>query len=260
MWHQETGSGPPLVLVHAGIADSRMWDREWDAWAGRFRLIRCDLPGYGRTPVLEDAAGPVERPAAELAELLDTLGVTAAAVVGASFGGRVSLELAIGRPDLVGRLLLVATGLPGWDWSAGVRGGWAKEDAAIERGDLDGAVEANVETWVAGPTRTVSDVDPAVVNLVRVMQRRALELQIPTAEEIRDEPLADGFQDRLGELSLPVLALTGALDQPDFAGVGARIASVVAGARHDVIGGAAHLPNLEQPAAFDAVALPFLEG
>jgi 3-oxoadipate enol-lactonase len=259
MWHEETGSGPPVVLVHAGIADSRMWDREWRTWSDRFRVIRFDLPGYGRTPVIEGPAGPVERPAAEVAELLDALGVTSAGLVGASFGGRVALELTVGRPDLVGRLLLVDSGLPGWDWSEGVRSGWAKEDAAIERDDLDAAVEANIETWVAGPTRAVSDVDPAVVDLVRVMQRRALELQVPFGEDVDDQPLAEDFQDRLGELRLPVLAVTGALDQPDFADVAARITSIVPGARHTVVDGAAHLPNLEQPAAFDAAALPFLE-
>jgi pimeloyl-ACP methyl ester carboxylesterase len=232
-----------------------MWDREWTAWATEFTLIRCDLPGFGRTPVLE---GAVERPAAEVAALIDALDLGPASLVGASFGGRVALEVAVARPELVRRLLLVSAGLPGWDFSPPVRSAWEREEEAALAGDLDTAVEVNIETWVAGPQRTVADVDPGVVALVRTMQRRALELQIPTADEISDAPLAPDFPGRLGELDLPLLAVTGALDQVDFAGIAARIVSAVRGARRVDIAGAAHLPNLEQPAEFDAAALPFL--
>jgi pimeloyl-ACP methyl ester carboxylesterase len=255
MWHEVTGSGPPVLLLHAGIADARMWERECSAWAADFRVVRCDLAGFGQTPVPPDA---VMRPAADTAALLDELGLTEAAVVGASFGGSVALELAVGRPDLVRRLVLAASALPGHDWSAAVRAFGAAEDAALGRGDLDAAVQANLETWVAGPSRSLDDVDPRVVALVAAMQRRAFELQLPVYEQLEEAPLAEGFAQRLGEIAVPVLALSGELDQPDGAVIARHVVTAIPDARHVPIAGAAHLPNLEQPARFDEAVLPFL--
>ncbi len=74
--------------------------------------------------------------------------------MGVSLGGRVALEIALARPDLVERLVLVGTGLPGYAWSDTVRRYSEEENAAIARGDLDAAVEANLRMWVDGPNRS----------------------------------------------------------------------------------------------------------
>ncbi len=255
MWHEQTGSGPPLLLLHAGIADARMWEPQWRTWAGTFRLVRCDLPGFGRTPVPADA---LLRPAAEAARLLDELGAGPAVVVGASFGGAVALELTVARPDLVRAVVLAAGAVPDHEWSEAVRAFGDAEDAAIKRGDLDAAVQANLETWLAGPTRSLSDVDPALVALVGDMQRQAFALQVPFWDELDLVALADGFEQRLSEIAVPVLALSGELDQPDGAVIAEHLVATIAGARHVPIAGSAHLPSLERPAAFDEVVLAFL--
>ncbi len=96
-----------MVLLHAGVADARMWDPLLAALTARFRVVRLDFRGFGRSPW---AADKPSTDASDVADVLDSLGVSGAAVVGASHGGRVALELATARADLVGRLVLLNAG------------------------------------------------------------------------------------------------------------------------------------------------------
>lgn len=255
IWHDETGAGRPVLLLHAGVADARMWERERAAWSDRLAVVRCDLPGYGRSPIPADG---VLAPARSVVDLLEARAVGAAAVVGASFGGRVALEVAAARPDLVSRLLLVAPALPDHDWSAAVRAFGEAEDAALEAGDLERAVELNLEAWVAGPTRTLAQAPADVVERVRAMQRHAFELALPRLAELDVADLVPDLAARLPLLAQPTLVVTGDLDQPDFAAIADRLVATLPDAARARIPGAAHLPSMERPEAFDAVALPFL--
>jgi pimeloyl-ACP methyl ester carboxylesterase len=119
------------------------------------RTIRYDQRGYGRSPLPQGSWSD----ARDLIGLLEDLGIQRAALVGVSQGGQIALELAVARPDLVDALVLVGAGLPGHAWSAQVQACLAAEDAAVRRGDLDAAVEANLRLWVDGPQRSTSDVD-----------------------------------------------------------------------------------------------------
>lgn len=253
IFHEVAGEGEPVVFLHAGIADSRMWDPQWVTFDG-YRRIRLDVPGFGRTPI----TSPRVTFAREVAALLDELGVSGAALVGTSLGGRVALELAVARPDLVRALVLVGSGLPGHEWSATVREYARAEDEAVRRGDLDAATEAGLRMWVDGPRRAAAEVDPAVREAVRAMQRRALELQAPLWTELGKELLVPDVGSRLGEIRVPTLVVVGEEDADDIHAIAARLADEIPGARRATIPGAAHLPSLEQPAAFDAHVLPFL--
>src|SRR5438067_4373907 len=138
--HEVAGSGPPVVLIHEGIADSRMWNRQLAAYADAFRVVRYDIAGYGRSPLL----GGTYSHSRDLLELLDELDIEQAALVGVSLGGRIALDAALAAPERVSALVLVAPGLPDWEWSEQVRRFGAQEDAALEAGDLAGAVELNL--------------------------------------------------------------------------------------------------------------------
>ena len=124
-----------VLLLHAGIADSRMWQPQVEVLeeAG-YGVIAPDLRGFGERR-LEPA---------RFSHLRDTEAVLdgPVSVVGSSLGGRVALELALHRPDLVERLVLIAPGLPGWDWSAETRAGWAEEEGAFGAGEFETAAEA----------------------------------------------------------------------------------------------------------------------
>ena len=103
------GSGPPVVLLHAGVADRRMWAGLLPVLAERFRVLAPDLPGYGDAPLSPGRFSNL----AEVLALLDDQGLESVALVGASFGGRVALEVATAAPDRVDRLVLLCPGLRG---------------------------------------------------------------------------------------------------------------------------------------------------
>jgi pimeloyl-ACP methyl ester carboxylesterase len=217
-------------------------------------LVRCDLPGFGLTPL---EARTIE-PARDVASLLDVLEISAAAIVGCSLGGRIALELAIARPDLVGSLVLVGAGLPGFAWSESVRDCRAAEEAAVSRGDLDAATEISMRMWVDGPNRTPSEIDSSVRMAVAAMQRDALELQLPYWDDVTEELLVPDLADRLSEVRARTLVLFGEEDVEDIHLLAETFASTIPNATLASIPGAAHVPNLEQPAAFDALVLSFL--
>ena len=248
------GSGIPVLFLHQGVVDSRVWDSQWISFAPSYRLVRCDLAGFGRSPISNI---PIAH-ARDVADALDEVGVSGAGVVGGSLGGRVALELAVGRPDLVRVLVLVAAALPGVDWSREVRAYGAAEDDAMAADDLDAATELNLRMWVDGPGRTAADVDPAVRAAVAEMQRRALELQEPYWEVLEEEMLVPDIGERLGAVHVPTLVLVGEEDVDDFQALATRMTDEIPDARLATIPGAAHVPNLERPLAFDAVVLEFL--
>ena len=250
--YEVAGEGSPVVLVHAGIADSRMWDPQWQAFQRGHRVVRFDMRGFGRSPL---APGPYSPPA-DLIALLDELALGPAALVGASMGGGISLQVAVARPDLVSALVLVGSGVRGHDWSDYVTTSWTAEEAALERGDLAEAVEVNLRTWVDGPDRSPDEVDPEVRRKVAEMQRRAFELAL-ACPEAQEEALVLDVGDRLGEISVPTLAIVGEHDVQDVHVVAERLESEI-GATRVTIAGAAHLPSLEQPREFDEFVLGFL--
>jgi 3-oxoadipate enol-lactonase len=252
--HEVAGEGPPVVLLHAGIADSRMWDPQWETFRRTHRVVRYDMRGFGRSPL---APGRYSPPA-DLIALLDELSLGPARLVGASMGGGISLQVAVARPDLISALVLVGSGVRGHDWSDYVTRAWAEEEAAFERGDLDEAVEVNLRTWVDGPHRAPGDVDPEVRRKVGEMQRRALELYVDGGADAEEEALVLDIGDRLGEISVPTLVLVGELDVADIHTVADRLEQEISGARRATIGGVAHVPSMERPREFDELVLGFL--
>ena len=139
-----------------------MWDGIFEDLARDHRVLRVDMRGFGETP---EATEP-HILGDDLHDALDAAGIDRAIVVGNSFGGRASLELAVLHPERVSALLLLATGIPDHDWSEQVRSFGAEEERLIEAGDIDGAVALNVEMWSRGPYG----------DRVAEMQRRAFDL------------------------------------------------------------------------------------
>jgi 3-oxoadipate enol-lactonase len=253
IYAEVAGEGPALALVHEGICDSRMWDEQWERYAQSFRVLRFDLRGFGRTPL---APGPFAH-ARDVIETLEANGFDRSALIGVSLGGRVALEVALARPELVSALVLVAPGLPGHEWSEELRAEWAKEEAAFEAGDLEAAVEVSLQTWVDGPRRSPEQVDPGLRARVGEMQRRAYELVRELTED-EEELLVEDLLQRLGDVGVPTLVLVGEEDQPDMHAIAERLAREIPGARSARIAGTAHVPSMERPREFDELVLPFL--
>ena len=241
-----------VLLLHAGIADSRMWAPQTEALRGAgFDVVAPDLRGFGERAL---DAEPFSH-----ARDAEALLHGPAAVVGGSLGGRVALELAVLRPDLVERLVVIAPGMPGWAWSDETRAGWAAEEAAFEQGDLEAAAEASVHLWIDGPRRAPAEVDPALRATVAEMTIRSYELQ-KDVEDNEESPLEPPIGERLGEIRCPTLVLVGDEDVSDMQGIAAHVAASISGARLVTIPGVSHLPALERPAAVNLLLLEFLAG
>ena len=251
--YEEAGAGHPLLLVHAGIVDRHMWDRTWEALAAGYRVIRPDLRGFGETPASRFPFSNWR----DLADLLHSLEATPAHVVGVSNGAAASLDLALAEPGLVDRLVLVAPGLPGWDWAPQLRADWEAEEAAWQRGDLDEVAWLNVRIWVDGPQRG-GEAPAEVRQAVFDMYHHALELQAVDGA-VDPDPREPPARDHLAEVSVPTLIVVGDLDQPDMMAVGEHVTATISGAQLGTMHGVAHLPPMEAPAAFVDLVTGFLD-
>jgi 3-oxoadipate enol-lactonase len=248
--HDDTGGdGTPVVLLHAGVADRRMWHTHLDPLAAAgLRVLAPDLPGFGEATVEPGEQAPWR----DVVAFLDELGIERAALVGNSFGGAIALRAAVVAPERVSALGLVSA--PAADVEPGpeLRAAWRAEEEALERGDVDGAAAVVVETW------TLPDAPADLRELVAAMQRRAYVLQGDAAVEDLPDPL-DEDPDALGRLDVPTLVAVGENDRPEFTEGARRLAEAIPGARHVTIAGAGHLAPLETPERFRELVLELLE-
>jgi 3-oxoadipate enol-lactonase len=253
VWFDVQGKGPAVALVHAGIADSRMWDPQLRSFSDSHTVVRLDLPGFGNSPI---ETNPVSY-RGSVGEALDAAGVQRAALVGTSLGGRTALEFALDSPERVSALVLVGSGIDDHDWSEEMEAFDAGEEAALARGDLEAAVTANLDFWVAGPRRNLDEIDPQLRDLVAEMQRHAFR-QSKGHDDLRADRLDPPASQRLGDVTVPTLVVTGDEDVDDIRAIGDRLALEIPGGQRATIAGAAHLPNLERPEEFDRIVLDFL--
>ncbi|MFI6996755.1 alpha/beta fold hydrolase [Nocardia sp. NPDC050175] len=243
--HDVAGGGPPVVLLHAGVCDRRMWDPQWTALINAgYRVMRCDFRGFGQTPVPPHLFNDAE----DVLALLDRLGIEHTALIASSYGGEVAMEIAARWPQRMTILALLCTAMPEHNPSPALQAFDTREEALLEAGDIAAAVELNVATWL-GP-----DADAQTRESVRQMQRRAFELQLAAA----DAPGRRKAEFDLSAITAPVLAISGEHDLPDFRQIAARLPHQLADARHRELAGAAHLPNLERPAETTAALITFL--
>jgi pimeloyl-ACP methyl ester carboxylesterase len=250
----DEGSGPPIALVHAGVADRRMWGPLVDALAGRHRLIRHDVRGVGESL---PPTGPWSHHT-DLLDLLDELLLPRVHLVGASMGAGIAAEAALARPGMAASLILVAPGGALLDGAPdSFRPVWAAEVEALDRGDLDAAVEINLRAWVDG-SRSPDAVSPEVRAFIGQMQREAFEIPEWDPDEAPEHELRPPAAGRLRELRCPVLVVVGEADDPAIHAVGERIVADAPNARLVVWPDVGHMLSLERPASFAELVASFV--
>jgi pimeloyl-ACP methyl ester carboxylesterase len=222
-----------------------MWDPQMPVLVNAgYRVVRCDMRGFGQTPMPDQPHNNAQ----DVMDLLDLLGVEHAVLVGASGGGRVALEVAARWPQRVTSLALLCTALAGHEPSDELRAFGEREDALLEAGDIAGATELNVDTWL-GP-----HADEATREKVRRMQRHAFEVQLAAVEEF--EPIRAEID--LAAITAPSLLISGSHDLTDFRQIAVRLSEQLADARHLELAWAGHLPSIERPDALNQVLIDFL--
>ena len=251
LYYEEDGEGEPLLLLHAGVADSRMWDAQFGEFAQGFRTIRFDLRGFGMSQMPSGEFCNYE----DVAGLLDALQIERARLLAWSFGGLIALDFALAYLDRVSALVLGAPSVSGTEPSQRIKAFWAAEEKAFDEGDLEAATELNLRLWVDGPEREAGEVDAGVRALVGVMQQEIFEMEIPDDIEERElEPPAAG---RLAEIRVPTLVVVGSLDLEEKVAQSKEIAGQVVDGRCVRIDGAAHMVNMEKSEEFNRIVSDF---
>lgn len=248
--YDEAGSGPAVVLLHAGIADRTMWSEHLESLAGAgYRAVAIDLSGFGEAAV---AAGQ-QAPWIDVLATMDSLGLHDAVLVGNSFGGAVALRAAVAAPPRVSALALISAPAPGIDASAELEAAWAAEEDALQRGDIETAISAVLDTW------TLPDAPAELRDRIATMQRRAYDQQAD-AESVEEAPdPVEEDPEALARLHVPALVAAGDRDKPEFRRGAEVLARTLPNARLEIIEGAGHLAPLETPDAFRELLLRFLD-
>lgn len=237
---------PALLLLHAGVATSAMWDPQWDDLARDHRVIRYDLRGYGRTE--SDDVAFSNR--ADAIAVLDAVGVERATLVGASRGGTIAIDTAVEFPHRVIGVAAVGSAASGMPYADGTPEELAIDEeieALFEAGDAAAALRREVELWWVGPRRRPEDVDPAFLAAGYADNLANLPRE---GENAQPHPLDPPAWGRLADLGIPFLFAVGDEDLSTEIANARTLADAVPGSEHHVFAGAAHIPNVEKPDEF----------
>jgi len=250
-----TGDGYPLTLLHAGVADQRLWDAqaEFFSQAG-YRVIRYDLRGFGETRS-QTKIGFSD--AADLLALLDHLAVERTHLIGLSRGGALAIDFTLTYPARISALIPVAAGLSGFESTSSEAelAFWTQVEQAEAAADLDKENELEVHLWLDGLHRVGPPVEAAARAKMLAMNGRALNHPDGQLSPLRADPPA---VDRLAEISVPTLVIWGDGDTSGILQIGAKLIAEIPAVRYQVFFDVAHMVNLERPAAFNQVVLDFL--
>jgi pimeloyl-ACP methyl ester carboxylesterase len=247
LYYEIYGRGTPIVLLHAGLADSRMWDQQVDYFSGRHTVLRFDARGFGRSEAPNQPYVPVD----DLHDLLRFVGMNRVCVVGLSMGGTIAIDFAAAYPEAVSCLVIVA-GTPAWQ---------PYSNSLVERvttiltaGQQKGPT-AVAEGWLNDPMFAAAKSQPRLIQQMKVLltQNAPGFLSTPYMDS-PDIPVPD-----LDKLKIPTLVLVGDRDDKEVVDRAYTMTRSMPDAREVIIKGAGHMVNLEKPREFNRALEQFFE-
>lgn len=242
LYYEAAGAGEAILFIHGFGLDTRMWDDQFEVFAQRYRVIRLDLRGFGKTPPPTGEYANTD----DLKAVLESLGEERAHIIGLSMGGGVALDLAITYPQIVRSLVLVDSALGGFPYKSGFGVG-AKEVG----------LEAAKQRWLAHPLFAPANRHPALAARLQQMVADYSGWHWLNRDPGRaPDPLP---YHRLGEITAPTLVIAGELEVPDFRAIAEVLEQGIRGARKVVLPGVGHMSNMEAPEAFGQTVLGFLK-
>ena len=245
LYYEVCGEGPDMVMLHANPCDHRMWMYQIASFSRRFRVIAPDMRGYGRSDKVEQPFG-FSALVEDAFAICDAEGVTSAVVAGASMGSKIAFSMAIERPELCRALIQVGGSAYRGGSYDGRAAGYLGPDLAVYR------AQHLSELFAPGFTGTPRGRYLCNVTLddSAVLSGKALSALFRSFDGV-------DLANRVAAIKVPVLIVNGAHDN-SLEG-GRKTASLIGDARHAVIDNAGHLCILEEPEAFDALAVAFLQ-
>ncbi|HZL00217.1 MAG TPA: alpha/beta fold hydrolase [Caulobacteraceae bacterium] len=240
IYYEVHGEGPALLLSHGYSATSQMWRGQIEALSKNHKLIMWDMQGHGRSDYPGDPSAYSEAATvADMAALLDAAHAERAIVGGLSLGGYMSLAFHLAHPERVRALLIIDTG-PGYR-NDDARDGWNRN--ALKTADR----------WESEGLGRLAAGSPEM----RTSSHRSADGLAKAARGMLTQK-DDRVISSLPTIAVPSLVVVGADDTP-FLAASDYMAAKIPGAKKVVIPGAGHAANIDQPAAFNAALLEFLE-
>jgi pimeloyl-ACP methyl ester carboxylesterase len=246
LYYERAGEGFPVVLIHPGLWDLRIWDRQFEAFAERHDVVRYDVRGYGRSDVPTLPYSDTR----DLRYLLGELGIDRCAIVGCSMGGQLALDFALEHPSVADAVVAVATGVSGYAWQdPGLDVLLAEVQQAVVAGDLERAMDIQLAVWApfdSGPETN------AWVRAIAMDNTHIFRVPDTLAE------IPSSVVERLGEIQAATLVVVGANDVAEIHTIADLLVERIPGAHKRVIHDADHLVMVRQPEVFNRVVLDFL--
>lgn len=251
LYYEIAGTGHAMVFVHGFTFDTRMWDDQFEHFAGQFQVVRYDVRGFGKSAVpTEELYSHVE----DLKALLDYLEIKRSYLVGQSMGGAIAIDFTLTYPEYVDALVLIDAFLPGVEGSA-------EEGARIEliwEEARRGGIPAAKVSWLTHPFFTPAQRRPAVVaRLAQIVEEYSGWHFVNNDNEHALDPPA---MKRLREITIPTLAMVGQYDIPRFLNMTDLISQEVPHAQKNVIPNVGHMSNMEAPAEVNRAIHEFFKG
>lgn len=252
LYYETDGSpdDPALLLIHAGIAQLRMWDPQIETLSKDHFVVRFDERGFGMT---EAEAGEFSDRADALA-VLDHLGVDTVTAIGCSRGGMIAIDLAVDAPDRIRGLVTIGSG-PAGHPEIEETPHEAELYAVMEAATGVEKLRLEADFWDVGPLRDATALDPGFVATAR-------ELNVANLSHInenhRGTALDPSAYERLGEIAVPALIMVGEHDVSVMMPETVTLLERIAGSEDYRFAEAAHIPSVEQPEEFEAVLVPWL--
>jgi pimeloyl-ACP methyl ester carboxylesterase len=253
IYFEVEGDGHPLLLIHGGLGSLRMWDEQAPAFAERYRVIRYDNRGWGRTET--DDVEFADRD--DAVAVLDHVGATSAYVVGQSRGGSIALDFTLDHPERADAFVSVAGGIGGYEAEREETEPqpWDEMERLWEAKDWSALAELETQVWVDGWGQPSTRVDPD-------LRRRVHDWILTTYQEEKIEGKPQSLDPpaakRLADVSIPTLVMIGEVDEAGGVTAGRHLAASVPGARVVEFPGVAHMIQLEDPERFNQLVLQFL--
>jgi pimeloyl-ACP methyl ester carboxylesterase len=249
----ETGDGLPVIFLHAGVCDNRMWheQRRVAAECG-WHAIAYDRRGYGDAESADEPFSHLD----DLEAVLDAFDIHAAVFVGCSLGGGLAVDFALANPGRVIGLVLIGTSVTGAPWSATAEEQaieMAEEDA-WERGDAELLNRVQAHEWLDGPRAKSGRVSGSARDLFLDMNAKALAKPELTQEEERPDAWS-----RVDAISAPTMLIVGDEDFTALIDRHEHLSETLPNSFAAVLEGVAHIPSIERPDLINRMLEEFLE-
>ena len=255
IYYETAGTGTPFVMIHAGVADSRQWNNEFEFFARNYQVLRYDMRGYGKSEPVEGDFSHMS----DLDSILDALGLDEPMLLmGCSMGGGLAMDFAFSQPSSVEALIMVGSAPSGLELDVPALAKFAEAEKAFDAGDLDRVAELETQIWFDGTGRTPEQVNQKMRALAYDMDRKALAYEARKLGKRLPNSERPAF-DRLAGLSIPVLVIVGSHDTPYILAAADYMEEKIPSVRTAKIEDAAHLPNMDHPEEFRAIVADFLE-